>query len=81
MEYDILHKLSPEETLHRLPNSVGGKNKKTYNRQNFKSSRAGKIEINMTNILPTELAESVLEVSLLLAQMGSLSELLLFTYG
>ena len=45
-----------------------GKNKKTFSRQfawNFKSSRVGKEEINMTNILPAELAESVLEVSLL----------------
>ena len=61
-----------------------GKNKKTFNRQfawNFTSSRVGKEEINITNILFAELAESVLEVSLLLAQMGSSSELSLFTYG
>ena len=60
------------------------KNKKTFNSQfalDFESSRVGKEEINMTNILPAELAESVLEVSLLLAQMGSSSELSLFTYG
>ena len=57
---------------------------KTFNIQfawNFKSSRVGKEEINMTNILPAELAESVLEASLLLAQMGSSSELSLFRYG
>ena len=35
----------------------------------------------MTNILSAELAESVLEVSILLAQMGCSSELSLFTYG
>ena len=35
----------------------------------------------MTNILFAELAESVLEVSILLAQMGRSSELSLFTYG
>ena len=40
-----------------------------------------KKEINITNILSVESAESVLEVSLLLAQMGSSSELSLFTYG
>ena len=60
-----------------------GKNKKTFNRQfacNFKPGRVGKEEINITNILP-ELSESVIEVSQLLAQMGSSSELSLFTYG
>ena len=62
--------------------SAAKKSKKTFNRQfarNFKSSR-GWI-INITNILSAELAESVLEVSLVLAQMGSSSELSLFTYG
>ena len=80
MEYDIPRKLSPEETI-----CIGcqillwKKSKKTFNRQfarNFKSSREWII-----NILSAELAESVLEVSLLLAQMGSSSELSLFTYG
>ena len=47
----------------------------------FQPSRMGKEEINIINILSTELAENVLEVSLLLAQMGSSSELSLFTYG
>ena len=47
----------------------------------FQPSRMGKEEIHITNILSTELAESVLEVSLLLAQIGSSSELSLFTYG
>ena len=65
--------------MHRLPNSiVEKKKKKTFNRQfawNFKSSCIGKEEINMTNILPAELAVSVLEVSILLAMMGSSSEL------
>ena len=69
--------------MYRLPNFVvEKKSKKTFNRQfarNFKSSR-GWI-INITNILSAELAESVLEVSLLLAQMCSSSELSLFTYG
>ena len=41
----------------------------------------GKEEISITNILSAELAESVLEVSLLLAQMGRSYELSLFTYG
>ena len=44
-------------------------------------SNMGKEEINITNILSTELAESVLEANLLLVQMGSSSELSLFTYG
>ena len=60
------------------------KNKKTFNRQfvwNFKFSRVGKKEINITNILSAELAESALEAILLLAKMGSASELSLFTYG
>ena len=56
---------------------------KIFNRQfawNFKSSRVGKEEINITNILSAELAEEVLEVNLLLAKIGSSSELSLFTY-
>ena len=56
---------------------------KIFKRQfewNFKSSRVGKEEINITNILSAELAEEVLEVNLLLAKIGSSSELSLFTY-
>ena len=73
MEYDISRKLSPEETA----KFCCGKNKKTFNRQfarSFKSGRLGKEEINITNILSAELAESVLDVSILLAQTGSSSE-------
>ena len=54
MEYDIPRKLF---NLLRLPNFVVEKNKKTFNRKfawNFKSSRVGKEEINITNILSAE---------------------------
>ena len=60
------------------------KNKKTFKRQfawNFKSSCVWKEEINITNTLFAELAEEVLEVNLLLSQMGRSSKLSLFTYG
>ena len=83
MEYDIPRNLSPEGTSCIDCLILLWKKQRKHSTDNLHgiSNPAEWEKKKKTNILPAELAESVLEVSLLLAQMGSSSEFSLFTYG